>query len=89
MNQEAILAALNRLLSQEPTATAVQLVELLAERGVAMEVQAVRETLRGLVERDIVREVPGQPPRYEYKVELIRLWVEQYKALSRVIEDAR
>lgn len=85
--EQLILAALNRLLSQEPTVTAVQLLELLGERGVEIQLHTVRETLRGLVERDIVREVTGQPPRYEYKIELVRLWVERYKALGRVVEE--
>jgi hypothetical protein len=81
------LAALTRLLSQEPTVTAAQVAELLAERGVGMEARDAAEALRHLVERDIVREVRGQPPRYEYKVELVRLWVERSKALGRVTEE--
>jgi hypothetical protein len=81
------LAALMRLASQEPTLTAGQVAELLAERGVALDLREVTEALRGLSERDIVREIAGQPPRYEYKVELVRLWVERYKALGRVIEE--
>jgi len=35
-----------------------------------------------------VHELAGEPPRYEYKVDLVRLWVERYKPLGRVIEDA-
>ena len=37
------------------------------------------------------KEVPQRPAAaaiYEYKVDLMRLWVERYKALGRVIEDA-
>jgi hypothetical protein len=34
-----------------------------------------------------VREIEGQPPRYEYKIELVRLWVDRYKALGRVVEE--
>jgi hypothetical protein len=85
--ERLVLAALMRLASQEPTLTAGQVAELLAERGVALDLREVTEALRGLSERDIVREIAGQPPRYEYKVELVRLWVERYKALGRVIEE--
>ena len=81
------MACLTRLLGREPTTTAAQVTELLAERGITMEVRDTTETLRRLVERDIVREVRGQPPRYEYRVELVRLWIERYKALGRVIEE--
>jgi hypothetical protein len=45
------------------------------------------EALRQLVARDIVREVDGQPLKYEYKLALMRLWVERYKTLGRVIEE--
>ncbi|GIK41499.1 MAG: hypothetical protein BroJett011_53320 [Chloroflexota bacterium] len=86
--EQLILAALTRLLGQEPTVTAAQISELLVERGLTLDLQTITETLHPLVERDIVRELRGQPPRYEFKVELVRLWVERYKALGRVIEEA-
>lgn len=86
--ERLVLASLTRLLSHEPSVTGSQVSELLAERGIAMGAQPVTEALRRLVERDIVREVSGQPPRYGYKVELVRLWVERYKALGRVVEEA-
>ena len=86
--ERLVLASLTRLLSREPTVTAAQVAELLGERGITMEVRDTTETLRRLVERDIVREVRGQPPRYEYRVELVRLWVERYKALGRLVEEA-
>jgi hypothetical protein len=85
--EQLILAALMRLLARTPTVTATQIVELLAERGRPLELQLVREALRRLTERDIVRELGESPPRYEYKVDLVRLWVERYKALGRVIEE--
>ncbi len=85
--EQLTLAALMRLLAKTPTVTATQIAELLAERGITLEMPAVRESLRRLTERDIVRELAGQPSRYEYKVDLVRLWVERYKALGRVIED--
>jgi hypothetical protein len=86
--EQLILASLTRLLGRELTVAAAQVTELLGERGITMEVREATETLRRLVERDIVREVRGQPPRYEYRVELVRLWIERYKALRRVIEEA-
>jgi hypothetical protein len=86
-SEQLVLAALTRLLTREPTVTALQVTELLAERGVAMPAQDVTETLHQLVMRDIVRELTGQPPRYEYKIELVRLWVDRYKALGRVVDE--
>ena len=83
------MACLTRLLGLKPTVAAAQVTELLAERGITMGVRGTTETLRRLAERDIVREIRGQPPRYEYRVELVRLWVERYKDLGRVIEESR
>lgn len=85
--EQLILAALIRLLAKTPTVTAAQIVELLIERGRNLEVQGVREALRRLTERGILHEVGESPPRYEYKVDIIRLWMESYKVLGRVIEE--
>jgi hypothetical protein len=85
--EQLILTSLTRLQGQEPTVMATQIAEALRERGVIMETRDATGTLERLVDRDIVREVPGQPPRYEYKVELLRIWVERYKALGRLIEE--
>jgi hypothetical protein len=85
--ERLVLASLSRLQGQEPTVTASQLDELLAGRGVTVGMQDAAEALRRLVERDVVRELRGQPPRYGYKVELVRLWVERYKSLGRVVEE--
>jgi hypothetical protein len=85
--EQLILAALMRLLAQTPVVTATQLAELLSERGVPLEMRDIRDALRRLVERDIIREAAGSPPRYEYRVDLVRLWVERYQSLGRVIEE--
>lgn len=86
--ERLVLAGLNQLLRQEPTLTAGQITELLVKRGISLDLPALTAALRRLVEQDIVREIEGQPPRYEYKIELVRLWVERYKTLGRVIEEA-
>lgn len=86
--EQLVLAALMRLLARIPTVTATQIAELLAERGKSLELQVVRDALRRLIERDVVRELGESPPHYEYRVDLVRLWVERYKALGRVIEEA-
>ncbi|NJN99268.1 MAG: hypothetical protein HC875_36830 [Anaerolineales bacterium] len=85
--EQLILTALMRLLTRTPPITVTQIVELLAERGKPLELQVVSQALRRLTERDIVRELGDSPPHYEYKVDLVRLWVERYKALGRVMEE--
>ncbi|HMQ54445.1 MAG TPA: AAA family ATPase [Anaerolineae bacterium] len=85
--ERLILATLTHLLGREPTVTAIQLVQVLAERGMVVTLAQVLASLRRLIERDIVREISGEPSRYEYKVVLVRLWIERYKTLGRVIEE--
>ncbi len=84
--ERLVLAALTRLLGQEPAATTAQVAELLAARGVSLAPTEVASALERLMERDIVRGLRGQPPRYDYKVSLVNLWVERHKALGQVIE---
>jgi hypothetical protein len=84
--EQVVLAALTRVLGQGPSATSTQVAETLVERAVQVTAREVSEALRRLAERDVIREITDQPPRYEYKVELVRLWVERYKTLGRVIE---
>ncbi len=87
LQERLMLAALTRLAGREVNVTAGQVAELLTERGILLALPEVNEALRRLVEQDVIREVAGQPPRYEYKVELLRLWVERYQALERIMEE--
>jgi hypothetical protein len=86
-NERLVLAGLSQLAGRDPSVTASQVEGLLVERGLTVTGRGVLDALRQLVERDIVREISGQPIRYEFRVELIRLWLERYKALGWVIEE--
>jgi hypothetical protein len=84
---QLVQVALTWLLHQAPTVAPAQIAALLRERGLGWSEHRVNQVLQQLVERDIIRETGDQPPRYEYKVELIRLWLERYKTLGRVVEE--
>ena len=47
----------------------------------------VSEVAKKLVQRDIVREMGPEGDRYEFTVDLMRLWIEETKSLSRVVEE--
>jgi hypothetical protein len=85
--ERLVLASLSRLLGQEPAVTVAQVAELLAARGVSLPAGEAAQALERLMERDILREARGQPPRYDYKVGLVHLWVERHKPLGQVIEE--
>jgi len=85
--ERLVLASLTLLMDEGSTVTEIQVGRLLTERGVALEKKQLTEALQRLVERDILREVTGQPPRYQYKIELLHLWVERYKALGGAADE--
>lgn len=47
----------------------------------------VSEVAKRLVQRDIVREMGPEADSYEFTGDLIRLWIEETKSLSRVVEE--
>ena len=85
--EQLLLAAVTGLVAQMPAATVTEIIALLDERGISQEEQAVREAIKRLTDRDIFREAAEQPPRYDFKVDLVRLWVTRYKSLGRVVEE--
>jgi hypothetical protein len=86
-SERLVLASLTLLIHEGSSVAETQIAQLLTQQGVAVEKRQLTEALQRLVERDILREVTGQPPRYEHKIELVRLWVERHKALGRGAEE--
>ena len=85
--ERVILVALSRLLSAAQPVSAGEVTSLLADRGLPLDPREVSAALRSLVTREILRQLPGDPARYEFRVGLIRLWVDRCKSLSQVIEE--
>jgi hypothetical protein len=87
------LIALSRMLPLAGHATPAQIVDYLADRGVAIERRAITEALHHLALRDVLVTAgqgdmaPGDT--YRWKLGLLGLWVEKYRSLSRVVDEVR
>jgi hypothetical protein len=90
--ERLVMAALSRMMPLTGRATPVQVADYLAERGVNLERQAVGDALHQLALRDILfadSEVdPTVGQVYRWRLGLLGLWVEKYKSMSRVMEEA-
>ena len=82
-----MLMALTRLTSAGEPGTRGAIAGLLGEYGLLIDPAEVSEVAKRLVQRDIVREMGPEADRYEFTVDLMRLWIEGTQSLSRVIEE--
>jgi AAA+ ATPase superfamily predicted ATPase len=87
--ERLMLAALTRLLAERTMVIASDVANELAEHGRQMDPRDVSTTLSGLVAQDIVREIRDHTAHYNFRLDLIRRWIEKYKPLSLVVEEAR
>jgi hypothetical protein len=85
--ERAVLMALTRLISVGEPGTRGAIAGLLGEYGLQIDPAKVSKVAKRLVRRDIVREMGPEADCYEFTGDLIRLWIEETKSLSRVVEE--
>ncbi len=96
--ERLVLTALSRMIPLTGQASGVQVIDFFDERGITLDRQAVRNALHNLTLRDILQpghETETRPgvsnstvENYRWKLGLLGLWVEKYKSLSRVVDEA-
>jgi hypothetical protein len=74
--EQAVLAALTQLISAGEPGTCRAVAGLLKEHVLPADSFEVSEVTRRLVRRDILREAGAEPDRYEFTLDLMRLWIE-------------
>jgi hypothetical protein len=91
--ERLILAALSRMIPLTGHATLVQVADYLAERGVDLERRIVSDALHRLALRHILTAAGEADPvigeAYRWRLGLLGLWVEKYRSMSRVVEEAQ
>ncbi|MEW5869965.1 MAG: AAA family ATPase [Chloroflexota bacterium] len=96
-SERLVLTALSRVIPLTGQTTSAQLIDFFEERGITIERQAIQAALHQLMLRDILQsglehETPGDQAAhgdlYRWKLGLLGLWVEKYKSLSRVVDEA-
>jgi hypothetical protein len=85
--ERAVLMALTRMMSAGEPGTRGAIAGLLEEHGLQIDPAEVSKVAKGLARREIVRETGPEADRYEFTVDLMRLWIEETKSLSRVVEE--
>jgi hypothetical protein len=85
--EQAVLLALARLLSAGEPGTQGAIAGLLEEFGLPARRAGIAEAISQMVRREIVQRAEPGANRYEFTVDLMRLWLEDSKSLSLVTEE--
>ncbi len=87
------LTALSRMIPITGSATPVQMVDYLTERGINIERREISEAMHRLAMRDILRAGSDTDTSlgdtYRWRLGLLGLWAEKYKSLSRIMDEVR
>ncbi len=91
--ERLILTAMSRMIPLTGSVTPVQIEDYLKERGVTLERQVIQNALHRLSLRDVLtsqEDIESDlSDAYRWKLGLLGMWIEKYKSLSRVLEDAK
>jgi hypothetical protein len=91
--ERQVLTALSRIMTLTGRVIPAQVEDYLSERGISLGRHVIVETLHHLTLRDILAaQVDSQPTgtasAYGWRLGLLGLWVEKYKSLSLLQEEA-
>ena len=85
--EQAVLLALARLLSAGEPGTQGAIAGLLEEFGLRLSRAGIAEAIGQMVRREILQRAEQGASRYEFTVDLVRLWLEESKSLGLVAEE--
>ena len=82
-----MLLALARLLSAGEPGTQGAIAGLLEEFGLRVSRAGIAEAISQMVRREILQRAERGSDRYEFAVDLMRLWLEESKSLGLVADE--
>jgi type I restriction enzyme M protein len=82
---QLVMASASRVLARQDSVQASDVVEQLAAYRVDQDPQQVLSAAEALAGQEIFERLEGDPPRYRFRVELIRRWIERNQPLSLVV----
>jgi outer membrane protein assembly factor BamB len=86
--EKALLAAASRLMDYDTPFRPAEIAQYLDQYSIHLEPAEVTSGLNRLVEREILQEIAAEgTPLYEWRIELVGLWVAQNKSLSHLYES--
>jgi hypothetical protein len=87
--ERAILAGLAQLVSAGEVGTAGAVASLLADYGLETDPAEVARAMQGLEAQDLLQSRGQETAGYEFQIDLVRLWIEQSKSLTRAVQGMR
>jgi hypothetical protein len=85
--EQAVLLALARLLSAGEPGTQGAIAGLLEEFGLRVSRAGIADAISQMVRREILQRAERGSDRYEFAVDLMRLWLEESKSLGLVADE--
>jgi parallel beta-helix repeat protein len=89
MIERLVMTTVSRVLQEDETATISNIVNKLSEYNLTVDSKDISKTLDILASKDIINKTMDQTTTYEFKVDLIRIWLEQTKHLDQIVEEYR
>jgi outer membrane protein assembly factor BamB len=83
--ERAILAALAQLVSAGRVGTAAAVASLLVDCGLETDPAEVERAMQRLAAQDLLQAAGEERACYEFQVDLVRLWIEQFKSLTQAV----
>ena len=89
MIERLVMTALKRVLQEEESVTVSSLVNKLGGYDLTIDAKNITKALDALAGKDIISKILNHTTTYEFKVDLIRIWLESTKHLDQVVEEFR
>jgi len=89
MKERLVMTALTRAISEKEAVTVSSIVNKLVEYNLTVEPKDISKTLDILAGKDIIIKIRDHTTTYEFRVDLIRIWLENTKHLDQVVEEYR
>jgi outer membrane protein assembly factor BamB len=87
--ERATLAAVARLVSAGEAGAVGTVGTLLADYGLPADREVIRQILQRLAAHGTLRAVGEDRARYEFQVDLVRLWIERSRSLTQAVHGVR
>jgi len=88
-DEQLILAVLANIITREGAAAGLSDVEnILKKYGLAIEANRIAEAVKSLVTREVLEADLETFRWYQFKIDLIRLWVNRYQSLGIIVDDS-
>ncbi len=87
LQEQAVLLALAQLLSTGEPGTQGAIARLLEEFGLQVSRAGIAEAMGQMIRRGILQRAEQGPNRYEFTVDLMRLWLEESRSLGLLADE--